>query len=283
MSEVHEFFTFLGTRYEIRLTPTDHADSHYCLALHKSGSVLFDNIVKEICQSAGRSYLDVEVQLFEQGLHFGHCDHRLLDFCATPGFVYTGFRTPWYLMLLRRFRESRKLMLVRDPRDIAISFYHSMAKSHGLPTGGEVRDMVLEYRDRAMSQAPSDWVLGGGADDVLASFNQFARVSRDQSAGAWKVYRYEDVIYRKAEWATDIAVQLDISLPAGIIAEIVAKEHVFPEKEDPSQHIRRVHPGGYKASLSPAAIKYIETRCADAMTVFAYTKDDSGQPPGTGA
>lgn len=277
MTEVREFLTFSDKRYTISYEPTSHRDSHYCVALHKSGSVLFDNIVKALCAAANRSFVDVEVQLFDQGLHFGHCDHQLLDFCGQPGFVYTGFRGLWQLTLLRRFRDSTKLMLVRDPRDIAISFYHSMAKSHTVPADGEARDVVLEYRDRAMAQAPSDWVVGGGADGVLDNFNSFARVSRDHAIGPLKVYRYEDVIYAKAEWAADIAAQLGISLPAAALTAIVAKEDIFPATEDPNQHIRRVHPGGYRDSLTRAAIEHIEQRCAEAMAVFGYPIDDGAR------
>lgn len=273
MSETLQFETFAGHPYAINYDPTDRADTIYCLALHKSGSVLFDNLVKGICHAAGRSCVDVEVQLFRQGLNFSHCDHHLLDFCGRPGFVYSGFRGLWQLMLLRRFRQSRKLMLVRDPRDIAISFYHSMAKSHTVPKDGAVRELVMQNRSRAQSQEPSDYVLSGGVDGVLQNFNAFAMISRNRASGEWQVYRYEDVVYRKLDWARDIAGNLNVELPEEVITKIVAKEDVFPEKEDPSKHIRRVHPGGYRDSLSPEAIAHIETRCASAMKVFGYEPD----------
>ena len=273
MSERLQLTTFAGRPYEIRYTPPTRSETFYCIALHKSGSVLFDNLVKGICAAGGQSYLDIEVQLFAQGLNFSHCDHLLLDFCGRPGFVYSGFRGLWQLMLLRRFRESRKLMLVRDPRDIAISFYHSMAKSHTLPTGGAVREAIIEQRNRAQSAGPSEYVLQGGVDGVFANFNAFANISRNRSSGEWKVFRYEDVIYRKLDWAKEIAAQIMIDLPEETLAAIVARDDVFPEKEDPSKHIRRVHPGGYREALSPEAIAYIEKRCAAGMEVFAYARD----------
>ncbi|MEO3474817.1 sulfotransferase domain-containing protein [Roseomonas sp. CAU 1739] len=269
MPEILKLQTFSGQPYEIAFDPTDREDSIYTVALHKSGSVLFDNLVKAICKASGRSCVDIEVQLFRQGLNFSHCDHLLLDFCGRPGFVYSGFRGLWQLMLLRRFRDSRKLMLVRDPRDIAISFYHSMAKSHTVPDGA-VRDVIMEQRNRAQAQGPSDYVLSGGVDGVFSNFNAFAMLSRNKAAGEWRIYRYEDVIYTKIEWARDIARQLNVELSEDAIAKLVAKEDVFPETEDPSKHIRRVHPGGYREALTPEAIAHIERYCAKAMAVFGY-------------
>lgn len=271
MSETHTLQTFSGQPYTISFDPTTREDSIYTVALHKSGSVLFDNLVKAICKASGRSCVDIEVQLFRQGLNFSHCDHLLLDFCGRPGFVYSGFRGLWQLMLLRRFRDSRKLMLVRDPRDIAISFYHSMAKSHTVPDGA-VRDVIMEQRNRAQAQGPSDYVLSGGVDGVLHNFNAFAMISRSKPSGEWCVYRYEDVIYTKIEWARDIAKQLNVELPEDVIAKLVAKEDVFPETEDPTKHIRRVHPGGYRDALTPEAIAHIEAHCGNAMKVFGYDK-----------
>lgn len=271
MPETLTLQTFSGQPYTITFEPTTRDDSVYTVALHKSGSVLFDNLVKAICKASGRSCVDIEVQLFRQGLNFSHCDHLLLDFCGRPGFIYSGFRGLWQLMLLRRFRDSRKLMLVRDPRDIAISFYHSMAKSHTVPDGA-VRDVIMEQRNRAQAQGPSDYVLNGGVDGVLHNFNAFASISRSKTSGEWRVYRYEDVIYTKIEWAKDIASQLNVELPDETIAKLVAKEDVFPETEDPSKHIRRVHPGGYRDSLSPEAIAHIEAKCGKAMEMFGYDK-----------
>lgn len=272
MSETLKLQTFSGQPYEIAFDPTDREDAVYTVALHKSGSVLFDNLVKAICKASNRSVVDIEVQLFRQGLNFSHCDHLMLDFCGRPGFVYSGFRGLWQLMLLRRFRDSRKLMLVRDPRDIAISFYHSMAKSHTVPEGA-VRDVIMAQRNRAQAQGPSDYVLNGGVDGVLHNFNAFAQISRNKSSGPWRVYRYEDVIYKKLDWAKDIASQLQVELSEETIAKIVAKEDVFPETEDPSKHIRRVHPGGYRDALTPDAIAHIEGYCEHAMAVFGYQKD----------
>jgi hypothetical protein len=279
MTERLQLTTFAGRPYEIAFEPPTRAETFYCVALHKSGSVLFDNIVKGLCAAAGQSYLDVEGQLFRQGLNFGHCDHLLLDFCGRPGFVYSGFRGLWQMMLLRRFRASRKLMLVRDPRDIAISFYHSMAKSHSVPADGPVRETLMGMRNEAAAKGPSDYVLQGGVDGVFANFNAYANVTRGKASGEWKVYRYEDVIYSKLDWAKDIAAQLELDLPEDRIAAIVAKEDVFPEKEDPSKHIRRVHPGGFRESLTPEAIAYIERRCAGAMDHFGYAKEPASQAP----
>lgn len=278
MSERLQLTTFSGRPYEIVFQPPARTETFYCVALHKSGSVLFDNIVKGLCAAAGQSCLDVEGQLFRQGLNFGHCDHLLLDFCGRPGFVYSGFRGLWQLLLLRRFRESLKLMLVRDPRDIAVSFYHSMAKSHTLPADGPVRDAIMGMRNQAQAGGPSDYVLKGGVDGVFSNFNQFANVSRNKATGEWKVYRYEDVVYRKLDWAKEIAGLLRLDLPEEAIATVAAKEDVFPETEDPTKHIRRVHPGGFRDSLTPQAIGYIERRCAAAMEVFGYPKEPAAAP-----
>ncbi len=47
MSERLELTTFSGRPYEIVFQPPTRAETFYCVALHKSGSVLFDNIVSD--------------------------------------------------------------------------------------------------------------------------------------------------------------------------------------------------------------------------------------------
>ena len=270
MTEIAPFETFEGRAFRVAFEPTRRETTQYCVALHKSGSVLFDQLVKAMCAAAGVPTLDVAGQLFDQGVNFGSCDADLLQFCGRPGYVYTGFRGMWQLQLLRLFRRSRKLVLVRDPRDIAVSFYHSMAKSHAIPAAGEVRDAMLRSRERAVGSDPSSFVLGGGVDGVFGNFNQYAMMTASKAFGPWALYRYEDVIYRKSEWAAEIATQLEISLPSDVLDGIVGRHDVFPEREDPSKHIRRVHPGGFKDSLSTRAIAYIEERCARGMKTFGY-------------
>ena len=51
-----------------------------------------------------------------------------------PGRVYGGFRSmPLVFAQSELYRRSRKILLVRDPRDALVSEYFSLAYSHGLP------------------------------------------------------------------------------------------------------------------------------------------------------
>jgi hypothetical protein len=266
--EARRFRSLGGGEFEISFRPPSRSTSHYCLALHKSGSVLFDNLVAGLCEAAGQSAVAFEPQAFKQGIVPPQFDTDALEFLGSPGFVFYGFRGPWRMGESPQFRSAPKLLLVRDPRDIAVSFYHSQRSSHWVPDEGKARDGILALREKALEVTPSQFVLQGKMDFILANYEAYAALCAELPA--WKVWRYEDIVYAKRDWAREIAARLDLDVPDATLERIVARQDLFPESEDPTKHVRRVHPGGWREVLDDAALAHIAKRSVKAGTTFGY-------------
>lgn len=243
----------------------------YILAVHKAGSVLFNGIVQGICTAAGRATFDLEPQVFGQGVPMRDCPLDAAALLEREGYVFTGFRAPWLLGYVRRYRQAKKLLIVRDPRDIAVSFYFSMASSHRVPTEGAARSDVLKLREMARTSDVSAFVLAARANPIFQNLNLF--LHQIHRYPGFVVYRYEDVIFAKREWSEKIAAELEIDLPRDVLHQIADRHDIIPAEEAPDQHVRQVTPGNYKKHLDRDAIQLIEERCAAIFDRFHYTRD----------
>lgn len=244
--------------------------SYFALSVHKAGSVLFEKVIGDICTASGRPKFDLEPQLFRQGVILGDCPRDAVRLLERPGLVFTGFRSPFLLSDVRQYRSSDKLLLVRDPRDIAVSFYFSMAKSHTVPQSGEAKQAILDLRARAEQGDVVQFILGGSVNPVFSNLTKFTH--QVQVLKGFKTFRYEDIIFSKREWCAQIAQSLDIDLPPATLDQIADRHDVRPSTESPDQHVRQVTPGNYKKYLDERALTYIESRCGEIFDFFQYPR-----------
>jgi hypothetical protein len=188
--------------------------------------------------------------------------------------MFSGFRTIWLLPYVRRFRESTKFLLVRDPRDIAVSYYFSVTKSHTIPDSGDVRDKLLAQRQQANELDINTFVRSGRCDFVLNNMRAFSRlISSDPSC---RVYRYEDVIFKKREWIADIAAACGLNVDPSVLNEIADRHDIRPDAERPDAHIRQVSPGNYKTHLNDQAKNSLERRYEPVFKFFGYETETLG-------
>jgi hypothetical protein len=257
-----------GTELSFEFPDSPFQESQFCLALHKSGSVLFYNLIEEMAQAVGKPCFALETELFTRGVALVDCPLELMQMLERPGYVFHGFRTQWILQYVRQFRNSRKLILVRDPRDIAVSYYFSVTKSHTIPDSGDVRDKMLEQRQQANQIDINTFVKSGRCDFVLNNMRNFSRlVDSDELC---RVYRYEDVIFKKREWVADINKVCGFDLDTGILNEIADRHDIRPDSERPDSHIRQVSPGNFRKHLDQDAQNSLERRFRPVFDFFGY-------------
>ncbi|MFN4128819.1 MAG: sulfotransferase domain-containing protein [Paracoccaceae bacterium] len=230
------------------------ASSVFVVAGHKTGSVLLTKIIADIAAETGLPAVPVEGDVWRQGLSIKDWTPELYAFLEEPGYVFYSFRWLQKLPEVAAFDRGRKLFLVRDPRDVAVSYYYSMAKSHGLPKAGRSRESISKLREETSAMDIDSFVQGGKADPILRNIARFAPyLDRDDSL----FFHYEDVIFNKRAWVTQIVGELAVDLSTEACNRIADKHDLRPKKEDPNAHVRRVTPGGYVDKLSPDSIAYI--------------------------
>jgi len=83
--------------------------------------------------------------------------------------------------------------------------------------------------------------------------------------------RYEDMVYRKGDWAEEACRHFGWARPKRSIARAVAPFEFFPEVERVDQHMRQVHPGNYKKKLKPETIEKLNHILKDELEFFGYS------------
>lgn len=249
------------------LPPPRPGPSIFVVAGHKTGSVLLTRIIDDIAAETGLPAVPVEASVWRQGFSIADWPADLYDFLEEPGYVFHSFRWLQKLPELAAFGPARKLFMIRDPRDVAVSYYFSMAKSHGLPKTGRSRESIAKLRSETDAMDIDEFVQAGKAGPVLRNIERFAAWLDDQQS---VFFRYEDVIFDKRAWVVRIAQELQVTLSEEACHRIADRHDIRPEKEDPGAHIRSVTPGGYADKLSAESIAHIRDRHPAFFEAFGY-------------
>jgi hypothetical protein len=245
----------------------------FFLSVHKAGSSMQSAIVESVCSRFGIAFLNIAAQLFDRGLGPENCGMDAL-YVLEQNYVCTGFREVCLLDRIERYWSAPKLLLLRDPRDIAVSLYFSVL-NHPVPLqDGPVKKDILGARKNAIELGISDFVLAGIADDILNNMRSFL----DQAAEIpnFTICRYEDIVFNKREWISEIAQQLQVALPGTFLDELLQQFDVFPTTENPTAFIRKVVPGDYLNRLNSKALEYIETAYRDVLDRLDYPLSSNG-------
>lgn len=164
----------------------------------------------------------------------------------------------------------RMVLVLRDPRDVLVSSYFSVAFSHAAP--GEDSDKLdgfTELRTRALASSVDEYVLAE-SDRVLENYMRYKSLLIDRYPGAY-VTKYEHMTEDFAGWLRALLsyCELDVSPPlfARLVEEHLAKR---PRQENIHQHTRKGKPGDYREKLQPQTIARLNQKFAPVLNAFDY-------------
>jgi hypothetical protein len=224
--------------------------------------------MRDLSSRVGLTYVSIMEEFFAIGLPDANMPPETSAIFVPHGYCYGGFR-----YLPRRFEipilaDAKPILLVRDPRDMLVSHYYSMRDSHPEP-GNALKSVNsrMTMRDWARSLEIDDYVHKAAETFRRFLTNYRTILCADYST---KIFRYEDVIYRKAEWVEGIADHFGFEMTPAVAAEIAGKQDIIPEKESTSQHVRQVHPGNFKQKLRPDTVAQLDEYFAEEMVFFGY-------------
>ncbi|BFM20133.1 hypothetical protein R50076_11820 [Gilvimarinus japonicus] len=181
---------------------------------------------------------------------------------SEEGVIYTGFRHyPKHFDL--DLNNANCIWLTRDPRDMLVSLYFSIAKSHAVKKGDTAR---LQERESVNAMDIDSFVLSR-AKSYMNNFNAY---KSKLPKSATKVIRYEDVIYDKPDLLTSVAEHFGLPINDTLIAKVAQKHDLIPDTEQTTNHVRQVHPGNYKAKLSQDTISKLNIDLECFLNFFNY-------------
>jgi Sulfotransferase domain len=225
----------------------------FALGPHKSGTVLMNGLLAELGRVSGLPFFDLPGAAFKQGIDVAHLK-GVGGLFSQKGICFGGFRTAWLgdddLTIPP---GGVAMVLLRDPRDILVSLFYSVAKSHTIPEEGKIRDSMLAARDQAARSDIDEWVILH-AEKMLPKLERWANWIERHTEDEIRVFRYEDVIFKKRLWVRNLALVLGLNCDPKIMDEIADRHDIQPGTENVGGHIRSVAPGNYKDKLKPDTI-----------------------------
>ena len=253
-----------GKDYVVELPePKPNFESKYVFAFAKSGSTLLDNLISVYCQQVNVPTFSLFNQAFGQGIVTANIGVEALRCFQPQGYLYTGFRH--YPNFELDICKNKAIWLVRDPRDMAVSMYYSITKSHLIPKG---LDGMQKTREEAEQTSIDDFVR----KSIISYIRQFLVYQQKLQGKKVKVYRYEDIIYHKREWFMDVLDTLEIEIRPELVDAVVRRFDIIPDSEQSDQHVRQVHPGNFRKKLSSETIEIISSKASQFLKHYNYAE-----------
>ncbi len=265
MSKQHTFTTNSDKEFTFSVPEPADTDSFFLFSLPKAGSTLLMHVMADVCKALSIPAVDLPTQIFSLGLQPGELSDDINCLWKNRGYAYVGFRS--FLPSMQfDFSTTKNILLVRDPRDMLVSLYFSMKYSHVVPEMEDGEHPIHKQRAVLEKEDINDAVL----KMAHAYRKYFIDYLKNLPTTTTRVYRYEDVIFRKKEWLTDMLDFLELKLPQAKITAIANKYDIRPDKEDPKKHVRQVTPGNYKNHLSQSTIDALDKMFNPIMRLFHY-------------
>jgi hypothetical protein len=215
-------------------------------------------------------------------------EHETVTFANLPRVVPAIYslpdrvlrKSPRFLQSHESFdpRYPRVIYIVRDPRDVAVSFYFYNLKVRVIPDGYSMDEFVVRFVNANV--VPYADRVGCWQDHVLSW------VRLREGRPEFRLVRYEDLLMDPARELARLAPVLGIEPTAARIERAIqlsSASHMQSLEKKQSQQwaatkdsrqdiafVREAKSGGWRSKLSPAAVQTIERAWGPTMKELGY-------------
>ena len=269
---MHKIVLKSGKKIEIDVPEKKAIDSFFIFGIHKSGSTLLAKIFYDICNTTNIAAISIDEHLFKLGVSVGDINTNINVF-KPKNYCYCGFRRFWPKTDKFDFKNTKKILLVRDPRDAMISYYFSAKYSHSIPKNiaGNAGEKLLAIRNKLLESDDDndkrhlDYIEYQGKF-LRNNMREYLKKIDDNT----QIYRYEDIIFNKEAWILSMCNYLGIEIDLSSVKQIAKKHDLIPDAENSKKHIRSVIPGNYRKHYSDKIIDYLNEYFQEELKALNY-------------
>lgn len=242
--------------------------SIFFFTLHKSASTLFGNVV--LPHISNLRHIDFAAKIYSGEL-------KKTPVFESYGYIYGPIRVwqerhnPESELLLEPclkndFLAAKKcLLFIRDPRDILVSFYYSVASTHGISDVPEIALLQNQRRAEAMELGLDAYCLKI-APKIRENFLTLQRVH--ESCKYSLLLRYEDLVQNFSPFSTQLRSFLDIH-PESL--QRLFDESRPLQNENLSGHKRSGAIEGFRNKLTKNTLSILNDQLRDILITFNYS------------
>lgn len=245
--------------------------------LHFSFNKAATQTVKKLLMACAKSNELTPVLLHDYAFHHSmpfldHLDREAMKEYAhvfkPEGYLYTVFGGMIEgIPDLERFKV---VLVVRDPRDILVSDYFSIAHSHAIPDG-EKKELYLSRRETALASTIDEHVLAN-ADKLRAVFERYEQHLFSICPGV-HVARYEDMLEDFPAWLDALLSACGLDVPEAKRRQLIEENEARrPKGENIHNHLRKGIPGEHREKLAPATIETLDRVFQEPLDRFNYRR-----------
>ncbi len=272
----------LANGQEASFTIADRQDrpSFFTLGIKKSGSSIYNRISFALARFNRYTPVDVAGNFFKQNITVeSWINDPAVERLLAGGNLYGGFRNlPVALTATDFFRQCKKSLLVRDPRDALVSEYFSIAYSHSIPepsTQGNKITLAMEKARQSMLKRDINDFVRKAAPDFNKILLQYAILLQDPLS---LVMKNEDVILNKRVLIQKLCSHFQWQVTEAQIEKILGWSDVVPNTENEKAFIRKVVPGDHAVKLTSETIHALNVALESSMNVFGYNVNRHRDP-----
>jgi hypothetical protein len=209
-------------------------------------------------------------------IEFSEIETYVPDIYKNPAYVLDALSNPRYLKSHEYFdpRYPRVIYIVRDPRDVAVSYYYYKLKKRAFDETFPIDDFVESWlNDRTDPIGTWRENVGSWLGACLDSDRFF-------------LLRYEDLLEDPVQYTRQLTSFMGLNLPDSKLAEAIDRSSSDTmrniEKKDPTAFkavskgrtdipfIRSAKAGGWREALSDSSVRQIEETCGPLMNRLGY-------------
>lgn len=182
------------------------------------------------------------------------------------GYIYTVFGG--MIEGIPSLRDFKVVLVVRDPRDILVSDYFSIAYSHAIPDGKK-KEIYLGRRMEALASSLDDHVIAN-APRLRSVFERYDRHLFPECPSV-HVARYEDMVEHFPRWLDALLESCGLGVSSAMRQKLLdAHEARRPKSEDIQKHLRKGMPGEHREKLLPDTVEKLNAIFERPLERFGY-------------